>query len=280
MFLLNLFASFYDRAKSFWLCTAVKQKANVITIIVFFISLACIAANRFGLLPDSLSQAFPRSPFYAIHLAFSLILVQEIIELIFILAGSVSRAIGKQMEIMALVMLRDCFKDIGELEVHINSAHDYFTLLQIASTALAGLFLFISRSIFSKMHTTRGYQNLSSYINSKKCISVFLLCIFVTIGIFDLHRIFFQVKPSLFFQTFYTALIFADIFILLISQYHLGSFHDTFRYSGYAVSTLIMRIALSSPHHIGALLCVFSGIFILLLTWATQKWQLNTSKIG
>ena len=62
MFLLNLFASFYDRAKSFWLCTAVKQKANVITIIVFFISLACIAANRFGLLPDNSQKSFLCNP--------------------------------------------------------------------------------------------------------------------------------------------------------------------------------------------------------------------------
>lgn len=71
---------------------------------------------------------------------------------------------------------------------------------------------------------------------------------------------------------FYTALIFTDILLVLVSQYYMPCFHATFRNSGYAVGTLIMRIALASPHWLGALLCICAGLYLLALTYAAARF--------
>lgn len=271
----------YNKARRFWKNKILLRRINRVFIFAFSGAAFGIVLNNVGLLPPGVAFLFPASPFYAIQLAFTLILAQEVIGLIFAIAGSVSKAVGKQLEIMALVMLRDCFTDIGQLEAQITTAQDYFVLLQIVSTALAGLLLFIFRGIFFQVHVSRGYKNMHRYITAKKTISLLLLCVFLVVGIYDLHGVFIEGRATAFFQIFYTVLIFTDILIVLVSQYYLGSFHDTFRYSGYAVSTLMMRIALGSPHHVGAALCVFAGVFLLALTWATRRWApLDTKKTG
>lgn len=270
--LIDAAALLYNKARRFWKNKTVLRRINRIFVVSFLGAAIGIVCNNLGLLPAGLAFLFPASPFSAIKLAFTLILAQEVVGLIFAIAGSVSKAVGKQLEIMALIMLRDCFTDIGQLEAHIASAQDYFVLMQVVSAAVAGLLLFIFRGIFFQLHVTRGYKNMHRYVNVKKSIALILLCIFIGAGIFDLYGVFVEGNPTVFFHIFYTSLIFSDILIVLVSQHYLGSFHDTFRYSGYAVSTLLMRIAISSPHHVGAALCVTAGLFLLALTWAIERW--------
>lgn len=266
-------AQFYDQIHRFWKHKAVLRITNRLFIFLFLSAALGGALNKLALLPQSVGVLFPSSPFAAIQLAFTLILIQEAVGLVLAIAGSVSRAVGKQLEIMALIMIRECFTDIGQLEAQRITADDYFVLLQIASTAVAGLLLFIFRGIFLQLHTSRGYTNMEEYINAKKSVSVILLCILVCIVCYDMYNIIFQGGVTNFFKLFYTALIFTDILLVLVSQYYLGSFHDTFRYSSYAACTLFMRTSLGAPHYIGALLCVLAGVLLLVLTWATRRWQ-------
>ena len=50
------------------------------------------------------------------HLAFSLILVMELMSLIFVIPASLSISIGKQFEILTLILLRNAFKELTTLE--------------------------------------------------------------------------------------------------------------------------------------------------------------------
>ena len=275
VFLINMIAGLYDKVHAFWKTKRVAQTINALFILTFLGAAIGGLLNSLEVLPPSIGGMFFSSPFSAIKLAFSLILAQEIIELIFAIAGSVSRAVGKQLEIMALIMLRECFVDISQLEAISTISQNYFTLLQIGSTALAGLLLFVFRGIFLQWQVSRDYKNMTSYIATKKGVSFLLLCIFVIIGFYNFYEMLFWDADTRFFRLFYAALVFADILLLLISHYYLGSFYDTFRYSGYAVCTLLMRLALGAPHHIGAALCIFSGLLLLMLTWAIKKWPGN-----
>lgn len=240
---------------------------------VFLLTIVGITCGNLDFLPKMLSHIMPKNMFGAIHLAFTLILVMEIISLIFSIADSVSYAVGKQLEIMALIMLRDCFTDISLFDVHAAAESNYMPLLRIGATAVSGLLLFIFRAIFTRLHSSYGYQNMQGYVNAKKCVSFFLLVFFILTGGYDIYNVSVLGKQVTFVQSFYTALIFTDIFIVLVSQHYIQSFHATFRYSGYAVSALLMRIALGSSHYTGAFLCAFAGCYILALTWATQRFQ-------
>lgn len=271
--LLEKIATLYDKLHEFWEVPEVSQKISLGLTCIFIFSGLAIALNKLGLLPPPLDTLVPTTPFSAIRLAFAMILAVEVIELIAAIADSLSRAVAKQMEIMALILLRESFTDISLLGTQIDLQRDGYILMQIGATALGGLLLFIFRGLFAKWYKGLAFNDkILSYINAKKCVALFLFLVFLAAGAYDLHGIFILGHKSVFFELFYTALIFTDILLVLVSQYFMPCFHATFRNSGYAVGTLIMRIALASPHWLGALLCVCAGLYLLALTYACARF--------
>ena len=271
--LLDKIASLYDYLHEYWENPEVPRRIALLLTAVFVISGCAIVLNRVGLLPPPFAALAPTNPFHAIRLAFAMILAVEVVELIVAISDSLSRAVAKQMEIMALILLRECFTDISLLSSQVSLEHDGLLLLQVAATAVGGLLLFIFRGIFTKLYKGLNFNdNILTYISAKKCISLTLFCVFLVAGVYDVYGIIMLDKKAAFFEIFYTALIFTDILLVLVSQYYMPCFHATFRNSGYAVGTLIMRIALASPHYLGAGLCVFAGLYLLALTWAAAKF--------
>lgn len=236
-------------------------------------SAGLILLNRTGWLPASLSPFLPNDPFAAVRLAFSLVLAVEVLELIFALSDSVSLAVGKQFEIMALLLLRESFTDISLLNSHLVLERDWLILVQVGLTAMSGLALFVIRILFAKWHYVHSYRDMQGYVNTKKCISLFLLSVFCGALCYDVYTVVIVGGKTVFFEIFYTTLIFTDILLVLVGQYFAPSFQATFRNSGFAAGTLLMRIAIGAPHHIGALLCVFAGLYLLALSWALLRFD-------
>ncbi len=272
-------ASCYDHIRELWERPQVSRRISLVLSALFCLAGAATLLNALDLLPGTLAAVIPTDPFWAIRLAFSLILAIEVLELIFAISDSVSLAVGKQLEIMALLLLRESFTDISLLPSSISFEQDWFILMQVGSTAVAGLLLFTFRRLFQRRHRSLGYGNVTRYVHSKKCISLFLLLTFFAAGGYDLHNILVLGGKPAFFHIFYTALIFTDILLVLVGQYFAPSFQATFRNSGYAVSTLLMRIAIGSPHHIGALLCVFAGLYLLTLAWLVARFTAPAGKL-
>lgn len=265
-------ARLFDFLRSLWKNERISRIISLALVFSFLLAGCVIVLNLIGVMPDEVANIIPTNPFQAIQLAFSLVLGVEVIELIFAIADSVSLAVGKQLEIMALLLLRETFTDISLLDTQITLQDDCLLLLQIGATALGGLSLFILRGIFARWRFTQEHKDVKSYISVKKCVSLFLFIIFLGAGLYDLYCIVVLHHQAIFFQIFYTALIFTDILLVLAGQYFMPSFHATFRNSGYAVGTLLMRISLGAPHYLGAALCVFSGLYILALTWAASRY--------
>jgi hypothetical protein len=246
---------------------------SLILICGFLFSLIVICLNKLEFFPQPLARMIPSDPFQAVILAFCLVLGVEVIELIIAISDSVSLAVGKQLEIMGLLLLRETFTDISLLGAHIDPVSASSTLLQIACTAVAGLVLFIIRGLFVRFRFYQENKDVRRYINAKKSVSLLLFCVLLTAGVYDAYTIVILNEHSTFFSNFYTSLIFADILLVLGSQYYMPGFHAIFRNSGYAVGTLLMRLSFGSPHYLGAALCVFAGIYILALTWAASYFS-------
>ena len=79
------------------------------------LGVAVIETNRRGFLPPGIAEHVPDKHFDAILWAFTLLLLAEVISLIFALAQSVATAVGKQLEIMSLILLRQSFKELTDL---------------------------------------------------------------------------------------------------------------------------------------------------------------------
>ena len=266
-------AGVHDRIRLFWNRRETSKRISLCLQVFFILTTALIFLNRAGCLPSALSQFLPTEPFAAVRLAFNLFLAVEVLGLIFALSDSVSLAVGKQLEIMALLLLRESFTDISLLNSHVVLERDWFILLQIGLTATSGLILFLIRNLFARWHSIYSYRDMRGYVNTKKCISLFLLFVFFGAFCWDVYTVIFTGGRSVFFETFYTALILTDILLVLVGHHFAPSFQATFRNSGFAVSALLMRIAISAPHHIGALLCVFAGLYLLALSWALFRFE-------
>jgi hypothetical protein len=270
----------YDTLRDYWECPATLRRIYAVLVVVFIGSCVAIVLNAWGLLPEPYSHVVPRNPFDAVRMAFSLILVVEVLELIFTVADSVSLAMGKQLEIMALLLLRESFTDISLLNGRPSFEQDWALLAQIGITAVSGLLLFAFRGIFRRLHTPYGHSNIKGYVCAKKYISLFLLLTFVIGGVYDIGRMAVTGEKTVFFHIFYTVLIFADILLVLTGQYFMPSFQSTFRNSGYAVSTLLMRMSMGAPHLTGALLCVFAGLYLIGLAWTISRFARQESGDG
>ena len=88
-----------------------------------------------------LQSEFTSDPIAAIYTPFSFILIYEVYLLIFYLPKSITIYIGKQYEIITLILIRRIFKDIANIEL----SSDWFKIkddLQFTKDILDSLLLF------------------------------------------------------------------------------------------------------------------------------------------
>lgn len=276
--LLTTSARIFDTLQDFWKRPTTGRRLSIVLISVFLLTALVILVKRLNLLPDELANALPDNPFFAIHVAFSFILLMEVVELIFSLPESVSLAVSKQMEIMALLLLRESFIDIGLLGAKIELETNALMLCQIGLTAVAGLLLYIFRGIFLKLYQVQVCEDMKNYGNAKKLICLFLFAAFFGAAFYNIYHVLILGEEASFFQIFYSVLILTDILLILVGQYFHSGFQATFRNSGFAVSTLLMRLALGAPHYLAAALCIFSGLYLIALAWTDSKFFSRAKK--
>jgi hypothetical protein len=97
-----------------------KKVIIVIAIIGFFIHLSLIILNKLGIFESSNSSSLLDNPIAAIYTPFSFILVYEVYLLVYFLPKSITIYIGKQYEIILLVLIRRLFKDLAQLDLKSN----------------------------------------------------------------------------------------------------------------------------------------------------------------
>jgi hypothetical protein len=99
-----------------------RRFSSTALLVTFGVSLLLIEGNRRGWLPERLGHALPLNHFVAVAWVVELLLFVEVIELIFGLADSVAGALGKQLEVFALICLRKAFEELGRFAEPIDLA--------------------------------------------------------------------------------------------------------------------------------------------------------------
>ncbi len=243
---------------------------------VFLLALIVIEINRRFALPEPFEELVPYSHFGAVALAFKLVLLIEVMSLIFTLPCSVSKAVGKQLEILALILLRNSFKELVYLPEPISLEGDMAPVFRILADAVGGVVIFALLGVYYRCikspQLLRSAMDRYRFVAVKKCIALLLLGAFIATGIYTLYEVLTLGKSADFFVTFYTILIFGDILMVLVAQRFMPSFQAIFRNSGYAVATLLMRLALSAPAFWNTGLGVVAALFALGLTLAYNNF--------
>lgn len=242
-------AKVYDRLFEHWECQKSQHWQANLLVLVFLGSLLIIEFARLGLISESFH--LPTNHFYAVKLSFDLLLLLEVLGLVFNLASSVANSMGKQFEILSLILLRSSFKEFVHFEEPIDWSHASGSVQNILSDAFGALVIFALVSVFYAMQKhrriTENADELASFIVAKKLLALLLLAVFVGVGTHDTLTWLKTGNGYPFFEVFYTILIFSDILLVLISLRYNSTYSIVFRNSGFAVATVIIRLALTAP---------------------------------
>ncbi len=264
----------FDPLQTIYEHEKVHRKISVLLVFLFLASLATIELKRQGLLPQELATLVPGNHFYAVHAAFTVILVLEVISLIFVLPCSFSRSLGKQFEILSLILIRNAFKELSYFAEPLGYEGNVDKILHILASGFGALLIFALLGLYYKIQKRSEedgrHMDLFSFVASKKAISLALLLSFVILGSYAIYQSLMGIEQSDFIHSFYTQLILTDILIVLVSQCFHPSAKMMFRNSGYALSTLMIRLALVAPVYYNVLLGAAAMIFAILLTLVSQ----------
>lgn len=271
----------FDEIEAYWKKECVQSAIGMVLIFVFLLGLASIALNRLGLIPAPLNTLIPRNYYYAINLAFVLLLTIEVVGLIFSVSRSISDSVGKQLEILSLILLRFSFKELVHFEGPIDPIGHWKPLLYIISNGLGALLIFTVLGLYYRLQprikSTISTTERSQFIAKKKLVSLLLLIIFLCMGSYGLYECIDQLSTFDFFEVFYNVLIFTDILMIFISLRYLPTFEAIFRNSGFALTTLLIRISLTSPPPYSAILGTGAAIYALGLTIAVNAFTRSVS---
>ena len=288
----------YDSVLSESVKNKVERTILVISILSFLAHLIAIFLVKSNLIILPESVGFFDSPIAAIYTPFSFILIYEVYLLIFYLPRSITTYIGKQYEIITLIVIRRIFKDLANLEL--NS--DWFDIkndLNFTYDIITALLLFFMIYVFSIERQKLHYSNkinplapaqIEQFISIKKFMATILVPIFIGIGLVTFTSWVLDGTPanlsvaikdvnSIFFDQFFAILIIVDVFLLLFSFFYTDQFHKVIRNSGFIISTILIRLSFSVDGLLNNCLIISSIAFGILILWIHNRFEKNINTI-
>ena len=253
----------------------------------FVIHLIIILLNNYNIIelsivgPDLFSN-----PISALYTPFSFILIYEAFLLIYYIPRSFTTAVGKQYQIMSLIVIRKIFKDIPLVDLNANwieNANNQQLIFDLLGVLIIFFLIYLFKVTKERLPVKPVSEKLDRFIASKKLVSIVLLPILFSIcivsfvnwynGVF-LELSFNENLNNLFFNEFFTILILADVFILLLSFQYTERYSQLIRNTGFIISTILLRLSFSVSGLTSILLIISGivfGLLILLIYNAIEK---------
>jgi hypothetical protein len=180
---------------------------------------------------------------------------------------------------MSLILIRQSFKELTLFPEPIvwstTSGEITKQVLYIISDATGALLIFGLLAVYFRLQIHQPISSdpdeQSSFVGAKKFIALVLLVSLIVIAINVAWAWISTGEEQSFFEVFYTLLIFADVLIVLISLRYSVAYPVVFRYFGFAVATVLIRLALTAPRVIDAALGVTATLFAIALTWVYNR---------
>lgn len=289
----------FSRTHSRLLSESVKQKSERIIISLaissFGLHLILIFIAQFHLLGLSPESKLLSNPIVAIYTPFSFILIYEVYLLVFYLPKSITTYIGKQYEIITLIVIRRIFKDLANLELTSDWFSDKYDL-QFTYDILATVLLFLLIYGFNRFNQRRKTypeieqslpEKIDKFILRKKTIATLLVPIFLVLAFYSFGQWAYEQLSSndqvgnpladineIFFNEFFTILILTDVLLLLLSLYHTDQFHKVIRNSGFIISTILIRLSFGVEGLLNTVLIVTAVLFGMVMLALHNQFEL------
>jgi len=279
-----LLANFYDR------CDTEKHKRRIehwmvrlaATGFILHLSLIALARTVPFLNAGPLAE-LDRNFLHAVYTPFSFILFYEVLLLVFALPRSHTSSIGKQYEIVSLIVIRRVFKDIGEFRDPVTWLNQTDEALMVLMDMGAAVLMFMLVTGFRRISLTvvhtPPHNQLEKFVAIKKSIAVLLCIVLLILAAFNLAQWLEGVAgftgvlagqgkdlDFFFFPAFFEFMIFTDVFLLIVSIPFYERYEYVIRNAGFVISTVLLRFSLSSPKPYDlaiSIIAMFYGLCIL-----------------
>ncbi|MBE27735.1 MAG: hypothetical protein CMB06_01290 [Euryarchaeota archaeon] len=255
----------------------VRENVLLFSVIAFIAHLLIYFLYQFEFIEISgETKTLVNSPLSSLYTPFSILLTYETYQLIRTLPSSFSNSVGKQYEVVTLLVVRDVFKRLA----------DYTSDDEWVITGELGLILMECATFLILFYTALSYRKssdvsdiskveddeLDSFVHSKRIISLMLFVAFILMAVYSFGTWTLavidgkgDVNREIFFSDFFTILILADILILLLSYRFTVDFGNLARNTGFILSTVILRVAIGAPGVSAVILFTLSGILGLAI---------------
>ena len=280
--ILHLSEYIFDKFQKIWENSKFNKFISNALVIIFVLSVIISYLDRNKLISLGKLDDFFSNPFFAIEIAFTLLLILELLSLIFVLPKSVAKSVGKQFEVLSLIFIRSGFKEIS----HIKDFEWYTmtdSLINLFAYAVGSLVIFVILGFNYRLQKhnrlTDSESDQNEFIQTKKLLGLLLMIAFIGVGIYDTK---FLIETGSYlhsFHLFYSVLIFSDIIILLIALRYTLNYLKIFRYSAFVLATLLIRISLTVPPFYNVIIGVSSALYILLLTISYNYFLNDLSEV-
>lgn len=262
------------------------------SILGFIIHLILIYINNYNILNIGFSGRLLDDPISAIYTPFSIILFYETYLLIFYLPRSFTTAISKQFEIISLIIIRKIFSDIPRINLDANWLESSPNL-QLIYDLFGIIILFFLIYLFNlrkeKNPVKPVSDNIKRFISTKKGVSIILLPLLIIMAIYSVSNWIYELYlvnenlisggfldiNSIFYNEFFTILILADVFILLLSFQYTEKYSQLIRNTGFVICTILIRLSFASKGLTNVLLIVSSVLFGLIILRIYQAFEKN-----
>lgn len=287
MKLINCFINnVYNRLEAVWDGPMGHRFASSILVFCFIVAMCLVEMKRFILVPESIGRFIPKNHLTAIEVCLTLLLIIEVMGLVFSIVKSVTTSVGKQLEILSIILLRDVFKEISHFSEPLVWSNFSENLISLAATSFGALFIFGVLCLFYMIKREEALkgdeEDKRNFILSKKLVSLALLVCFHVILLENVYVYITGGVMSDPFESFYTLLIISDILIVFISMRYGHDYPIAFRNSAFAVVTVFIRVSLISPPIYSALTGVGASLFALGTLYAYSVFvrrNLEMSKV-
>ena len=255
----------------------IRKIAIVSAVVGFFLHIGLWALDSTGRISiTGEASELVSSPLSSLYTPFSILLVYEVYQLIRTIPDSFSSSVGKQYEIATLLVVRDILKRLSEVEGtegwEISS--DLGFLLVECAAFLALFYTSLTYFRMSDNSTKSGDMSgdIAVFVESKRLVANFMLIVFLLTAAYSFFTWIVSVQEGggsvsrvIFFLDFFTFLILADILILLVSYWFYTDFGNLARNTGFVLSTVIIRVAISSEGVSAMVLFTLSGLLGLAI---------------
>lgn len=254
----------FDVLLEFWESKRANHYFSMLFLLVFLGTLILSFLQYLGLLKG---LPFHLGMFSCIHASFTLLLIIEIIGQVFVIPYSIANSIGKQFEILCLILLRSAFEDFASLDLNQTLYLWQGTLSKMMADGASALFLFLLLGLYYKLQKHRPISGdiaeATEFVQTKKIVAFLILIAIIFGGIYDIlhyeeHGIF---KQSL--NNFFLVLILADLSFMLFAFRYVIHFPDVFRYSAFVLITIFIRLSLAAPVYWNGILAVLTAIYAI-----------------